>query len=46
MRKSRTFARTAAAAGAVLVLAACGGNPTASPTGNGGDEDSGPTEAE
>ena len=48
MRKSRTFARTAAAAGAVLVLAACGGNPTASPGGggDGGDKDSGPTEAE
>jgi iron(III) transport system substrate-binding protein len=45
MRKSRTVARTAAAASAVLILAACGGNPTASNSGD-GDSDSGPTKAE
>ncbi|WP_139206215.1 ABC transporter substrate-binding protein [Blastococcus sp. DSM 46786] len=43
----RTLARTALAAGAVMVLAACGGNPTAAPAGDaGGPEASGPTEAE
>jgi iron(III) transport system substrate-binding protein len=46
MRKPRTLARTAVAAGAVLVLAACGGNPTASSGGAGGEQDSGPTKAE
>ena len=48
MRKPRTLARTALAAGAVVVLAACGGNPTSSPSGgsNGGDAASGPTDAE
>ncbi len=47
MRTSRTFARTVVAAGAVLTLAACGGSPTAAPTGGGTKEaDSGPTEAE
>jgi iron(III) transport system substrate-binding protein len=48
MRKPRTLARAAVAAGAVLVLAACGGSPTSSDadsTGSGG-QDSGPTEAE
>jgi iron(III) transport system substrate-binding protein len=47
MRKPRTFARAAAAAGAVLVLAACGGNPTAANTGSSDkSQDSGPTKAE
>jgi len=47
MRKPRTLARAAVAAGAaVLVLSACGGNPTASNSSGGGDKDSGPTEAE
>jgi iron(III) transport system substrate-binding protein len=48
MRKPRTFARAAVAGAAVLVLAACGGNPTASPSsgGDGSSEKSGPTEAE
>ncbi len=47
MRKPRTLARTAVAAGAVLVLAACGGSPTSSDSGSGNDNaDSGPTEAE
>ncbi|MDK3255418.1 ABC transporter substrate-binding protein [Blastococcus capsensis] len=48
MRKPRTLARTALAAGAVMVLAACGGNPTASPAAGDavGTEASGPTEAE
>ncbi|MGY2001269.1 ABC transporter substrate-binding protein [Blastococcus sp. SYSU DS1024] len=47
MRKPRTLARTALAAGAVVVLAACGGNPTSSPSGgSGGDAASGPSDAE
>ena len=46
MRKSRTVARAAAAASAVLILAACGGNPTASDSRGNGDSDSGPTKAE
>jgi iron(III) transport system substrate-binding protein len=49
MRKPRTFARTAVAAGAVLVLAACGGSPTSSDAegdSNGNEGSSGPTEAE
>jgi iron(III) transport system substrate-binding protein len=46
MRKPRTVARVAAAASAVLILAACGGNPTASNASGDGDSDSGPTKAE
>ena len=45
MRKSRTLARTALAAGTVLALAACGGSPT-SAAGGETNEDSGPTKAE
>jgi iron(III) transport system substrate-binding protein len=41
MRKSRTLARAALAAGTVLALAACGGSPTSSAGGE--TEDSGPT---
>ena len=46
MRKPRTVARTALAAGTVLVLAACGGNPTSSTSGDDGGSESGPTAAE
>jgi iron(III) transport system substrate-binding protein len=48
MRKPRTLTRTAVAAGAVLVLAACGGSPTSSDAegGNDGGSDSGPTAAQ
>jgi iron(III) transport system substrate-binding protein len=46
MPKSRAFRPAAVAAGAVLVLAACGGAPTDSPSAEGGNEESGPTEAE
>ena len=46
MRKSRTLARAALAAGTVLVLAACGGSPTSPSAGSGDSEDSGPTKAE
>lgn len=46
MRKPRTVARTAIAASAIMILAACGGSPTAPAAGAGNDEDSGPTEAE
>lgn len=49
MRKPRTLARAALAAGTILALAACGGSPTSSDSGNGdgnGNADSGPTEAE
>src|SRR5215218_10275555 len=46
MRKPRTLRAVTLAAGTLLVLTACGGNPTASSGGNGGDKDSGPTEAE
>jgi iron(III) transport system substrate-binding protein len=48
MRKPRTLTRTVVAAGAVLVLAACGGSPTSSDSGSGSDggSDSGPTAAE
>ena len=47
MRKPRTLARTALAAGTILVLAACGGSPTSSDSGSGNDNaDSGPTAAE
>jgi iron(III) transport system substrate-binding protein len=46
MRKPRTLRAVTLTAGAVLVLTACGGNPTASSGGSGSSEDSGPTEAE
>ena len=50
MRKPRTLRAAALAAGAVLVLTACGGSPTSSDSGEGGGgeggQDSGPTEAE
>jgi iron(III) transport system substrate-binding protein len=47
MRKPRTLRAVTLTAGAVLVLTACGGNPTASSSGSsGGNDDSGPTEAE
>src|SRR5215213_6691939 len=47
MRKPRTLRAVTLTAGAVLVLTACGGNPTASNSGgSGSSEDSGPTEAE
>jgi iron(III) transport system substrate-binding protein len=46
MRMSRTLVRAAATASAVLVLAACGGNPTASDSGDDSGSDSGPTKAE
>ena len=50
MRKPRTLRAAALAAGAVLVLTACGGSPTSSDSGDGGGggggQDSGPTEAE
>ncbi|SOD94714.1 ABC transporter substrate-binding protein [Blastococcus haudaquaticus] len=46
MRKPRTLTSTALAAGAVMVLAACGGNPTSSSEGSNGDAASGPTGAE
>jgi iron(III) transport system substrate-binding protein len=46
MRKSRTLARAALAAGTVLALAACGGSPTSPSADSGGNEDSGPTKAE
>ena len=51
MRKPRTLARTALAAGAVLVLTACGESPTSSSaaapeTGQEVKQDAGPTEAE
>ena len=46
MRKPRTLRAVTLAAGTLLVLTACGGNPTASSDSNGGDKDSGPTEAE
>ncbi len=46
MRKSRTVARAALAAGTVLVLAACGGSPTSPSAGGGDNADSGPTKAE
>ncbi len=49
MRKPRTLRTAALAAGAVLVLTACGGSPTSSDSGDGGGgggQDSGPTEAE
>ena len=45
MRKTRTLARAALAAGTVLALAACGGSPTSSAGGE-TNEDSGPTKAE
>jgi iron(III) transport system substrate-binding protein len=46
MRSARVVARAAVAAGTVLVLAACGGSPTAAPANPSGNQDSGPTEAE
>jgi iron(III) transport system substrate-binding protein len=48
MRKPRTLRAATLAAGAVLVLTACGGTPTSSSSGGGGggNENSGPTEAE
>ncbi|TFV74916.1 extracellular solute-binding protein [Blastococcus sp. CT_GayMR19] len=46
MRKSRTVARAALAAGTVLVLAACGGSPTSPSADSGDNADSGPTKAE
>jgi iron(III) transport system substrate-binding protein len=50
MRKPRTLRAVTLTAGAVLVLTACGGNPTASSSGSGSgsgsSESSGPTEAE
>lgn len=46
MRKPRTVTRTAVAATALIVLAACGGSPTAPAAGPDKDQDSGPTEAE
>jgi iron(III) transport system substrate-binding protein len=45
MWKPRIVAR-AVAAGAILLLAACGGSPTASPSAEAGGEDSGLTETE
>lgn len=44
MSSARVAARAAVAAGTALVLAACGGSPTAAPAGAGGG--GGPTEAE
>jgi iron(III) transport system substrate-binding protein len=46
MRKARTVARAALAAGTVLVLAACGGSPTSPSAGNNKNEGNGPTKAE
>ena len=46
MRKPRTLRAVTLAAGAALVLSACGGSPTSSSGDGGGTEDSGPTEAE
>ena len=46
MRKTRTLARAAVAAGTVLALAACGGSPTSPTAGGETNEDSGPTKAE
>jgi iron(III) transport system substrate-binding protein len=47
MRRLRIVSRAAVAAGTVLVLTACGGNPTSpSSSGGGGGDDNGPTEAE
>lgn len=46
MRKPRTVTRAAVAATTLLVLAACGGNPTSSNAAGSGDAESGPTDAE
>jgi iron(III) transport system substrate-binding protein len=46
MSKSRNLPRAVVAAGAVLVLAACGGSPTAGSSDGGDSAESGPTEAE
>ena len=46
MRKPRTAARAAVAAGALVILAACGGNPASPSAGADNEAASGPTEAE